>query len=483
MSRCSRRLGALAIAGALVFVSVSASARTGETEADEATRLALNDVLASVDTHHPLVAAEVQAVRAAEGGVIQARGAYDPRFMVTGEVIPQGFYDYSSVDASLTQLTPMLGSEFYAGYRYQRGSLPDYVGELETLDRGELRAGVRVPLWKDRSLDDARAGRTRAEAMLTGAEAGLEQVKLGLWLHAAQAYWEWVAAHEGRLVHEELLKLAQLRAKQIAGKVRSGALAPFAELDNERALLSRQAKLVMATRKLEKAQLKLSLFWRDPSGTPAIAQDRVPPPLDRPTIPRTVGGEQAQSKAVQRHPEALRYRAMARAASVDLDLAENRVAPKLDLKGEISRDFGSGNEDERTTLAPPVVKAGVVFELPLALRKERGKRDMARAKLSSVRAKAQLVQDKIRMRVQDAASALRRAIERSEQASKAADVAARLAEGERRRFDMGATTLIWVTMREKTAADAQLDAIQALVDAQFAWAGYRIALVERPASQ
>ena len=61
-------------------------------------------------------------------------------------------------------------------------------------------------------------------------------------------------------------------------------------------------------------------------------------------------------------------------------------------------------------------------------------------------------------------------------------MAARLAEGERRRFDMGATTLIWVTMREKTAADAQVDAIQAEVDAQLAWAGYRIALVERPQS-
>ena len=265
--------------------------------------LQLSEVLDSVDEHHPLVQAELQAVRAARGGVMQARGAFDPKLRLDAEIIPQGYYDYGAADASVWQQTPWLGSEFYAGYRYQRGSLPDYVGELETLSRGELRAGVRLPLWKDRQVDDARAQRTQSQAMLAGAKAGLGDVRLHLWMEASAAYYEWVAAAESLRVSRELLDLAQRRASQIAGKVRSGALAPFAELDNQRALLSRQAKLVMARRKLEKARLKLSLFWRDSAGRPLLAEDHQPPTLSPPEGVDGVGGLEAQALAVERHPE------------------------------------------------------------------------------------------------------------------------------------------------------------------------------------
>lgn len=440
--------------------------------------LTLSEVLASVQAHHPLLRAEIEAVQAALGGEQQARGRYDPYLQVKGSAGPAGYYDYNILDASISQLTPLWGAELYAGYRLQGQKLPDYYGELETLDRGEVRAGLRIPLWKDRAIDDARAGRRRAEAGKRSAEWQREATLLELYRGAATAYYDWTAALLDRQVQADLLALAQQRVDQVQWKVKQGALPPIEALDNQRALLSRETKLVEAQRKLEQAELKLALYLRDQGGQLRRPRGVSPEPLELPGLPPQFDEVAMIDRALDTHPLLSVYEADLQALRVDLELADNGVAPDLAVAGEVSKDIG--NSDNVRSLQPTALRLTATIKVPLALREARGKRHAAAAKLRALQAKAEYARDKQRVEALNQASALRNAIERATRTKQMAEVAEQLAEGERSRFELGATTLIWVTTREKTAADARIDAIHAIADARVALAAYRTALAQKP---
>jgi cobalt-zinc-cadmium efflux system outer membrane protein len=76
--------------------------------------------------------------------------------------------------------------------------------------------------------------------------------------------------------------------------------------------------------------------------------------------------------------------------------------------------------------------------------------------------------DKAVADVRDAFSMLQAARERVELARGAAEAALEVAEGERERFGLGATTVLFVNLREQAAADAEVAVIDALAEAQVA---------------
>ena len=124
--------------------------------------ISLHEVLASAAEHHPRVRAALAGERAAESELLAARGAFDPQLDVIGKLRTGAYYELRRLDAEIRQPTPLWGAEVYAGYRLGLGVYEDHYPSYysdETLDQGEVRAGVRIPLWRDGRLDSRRAGR------------------------------------------------------------------------------------------------------------------------------------------------------------------------------------------------------------------------------------------------------------------------------------------------------------------------------------
>ncbi len=78
-----------------------------------------------------------------------------------------------------------------------------------------------------------------------------------------------------------------------------------------------------------------------------------------------------------------------------------------------------------------------------------------------------LIGDQLRARTRDAASAVEAAQERASLTEDVVDTAAQLAEGERRRFEVGASNLIFVNLREQQAAMARMRYIEAVALAEI----------------
>lgn len=141
----------------------------------------------------------------------------------------------------------MGGTRLFAGYRLGQGKFPTYYGEYETLSGGKLRAGVEIPLWRNRSIDKRRADVAKARLRLDIAGFTLAGEQLELQREAAYHYWDWVAAGRQLAIAEAQYSLAITRHDQLARRAAQGDIPRIEHTENERALLEREAAQVAAS--------------------------------------------------------------------------------------------------------------------------------------------------------------------------------------------------------------------------------------------
>jgi len=423
--------------------------------------LTLDDVQASVDKHYPPLLAALLEREIAAGGVEAALGKFDFRIGMRADTDQFGFYSNERLNTGFDQYLQTWGASVYGGWRVGRGDFATYDGKLETRTGGEWRGGVKLPLFRDRQIDERRAELQKARLDRTLADLSVDQQRLYVVQLATRRYWDWVASGRRFQVAEALLRIALARDAQLRESVDLGQIPPIEAVENRRAILQRRSQLVEQQRGLENAAIELSLFYRDAAGTPVRpAADRLPPMLpatESITEPALV---EAVSRALDRRPE-LRYLAAEREqARVDLLVAENQMLPGVELSVGFASESGGGVVKR----GPNELKAGIGFELPFQRRSASGKIMMVSAKINQIRLKERMARDKIEAEVRDAASAVRAAHERVTLLRDEVAVARELEDAERARFDLGDGTLFLVNLREQATADAALRELAAVND-------------------
>ncbi len=99
----------------LALLSVPATA------AAQSAPLELTAVLASVERHHPLVAAAERDRDAADAERRAAEGSFDPQWRTRAFVAPVGYYNPLTIDTALVQPTRLWGATLFAGWRLGEG--------------------------------------------------------------------------------------------------------------------------------------------------------------------------------------------------------------------------------------------------------------------------------------------------------------------------------------------------------------------------
>jgi len=438
--------------------------------------LGLDEVLAAVEQHYPLLRAVEQERVAAGGRLLSAMGAFDLNLGATAD--GQGTtYDNFRGGVGVSQGLPVAGLGVFAGYRNGYGTFPTYNLGQKTADGGEFRAGVSIPLLQGREIDRPRAAVQQARIDSQIAEPVIHRQRLDFQRAAARTYWNWVAAGHRLKVAEELVRLAVERDEQLRVRVEAGPAANIERVDNQQNIALRNGLLVQAQRAFQQATIELSLFLRDPAGCPTLAgPDRLPAfPEVRP-VP--VGFDEALRTALANRPEPQRLRLQRERAAVDLRLASNQTLPAVNAVVAAAQDVGAGTSSlsgpnglDRTTL-----NAGVAMQLPLQRRDARGREIVAGAQLAQTEAMLRQAEDVVRAEVQDAVSALDRAYEFHRQARQRVDLAQLVARAEREQLRLGRSDVLRVTLREQAAFDADVVEIGARQDYFRALAEFRAAL-------
>jgi outer membrane protein TolC len=122
--------------------------------------------------------------------------------------------------------------------------------------------------------------------------------------------------------------------------------------------------------------------------------------------------------------------------------------------------------------------ASIVVDLPVQQRVADGNIMTAEANLQRIAADFQLANDRIAAEVKDSLSALEAAAQRLALARKQLEMAQELENGERTRFEVGDSNLMFVNQRELARGDAAITGADAMNAFFKAMADYRYALGE-----
>jgi outer membrane protein TolC len=464
-----RRIGiGIALGVALALATAGAPAAADEAPAKagaeaRAAELALEEVLASTERSFPLLRAAELDRSIAAADVRTAEGGFDVSWKTKGTVTPVGYYESVRVESTIEKPTTLWGASAFAGYKLGRGAFAGYDGKQETLEYGELRAGVNVPVWRNGPIDRRRANLTKAELGTEIAGLSVAQQRLEIRRAAAHRYWAWVAAGRRLAIAEGLLRIVLDRDGGLGERVARGDLPAVERADNARAIEQRRAQLAAAERALEQAAIELSLYLRDERGAPSLPDwRRLPASFPEPT-PEATTATRDVTVALDRRPERRRLELTAEQTRVELAWAKNQRAPGIDVQVAGSQDLGRAIPS-RPDLSKPVLEATLLVDVPLQTRAAAGREDAAGAQLAKLAQQQAFQRERIEADVRDAHSALGRARERLGATRAEVRVARELERGERVRFEKGDGHLLFVNLREQQTAEAELREVDALFD-------------------
>lgn len=468
MRRIIRRLRGAVRAAMVVIGAAMAAAMVAVASPAAAQPLTLDEVLRASAAQAPAILEAMAREGQAAGRRLSADGAFDLVFEGEAQSRLLGSYGGSYAEARAVRPLAGNGGSAHLGYRVSRGAFPVYEDKAYTNRLGELRAGAVLALMRDRLVDERRTRIGLAEGDVALARLEREMVAIGVQRRAIDAYQAWVAAGMRVAVYRDLYRLASARQASIERQVRLGARPSILATENRQNMVRRRAMLVRAEQELAAAANGLSLYLRDAAGAPVVpAAERLPagfPALRPPAVP-------AEARAIGR-PELTSVLVRLDQAAARRAQAENELLPRLDLRIEAAKDLGeAGLGGAKRTPAEAYV--GLKLSLPFERRQARGRIAEARAEADALRLRQRAIEEQIRVELDALAIQVEATDRLATLAREERGLAERMAEAERRRFELGASDFMVVNLREEAAADAGLR----LLDAEHRRSAARAELV------
>ena len=278
-----------------------------------------------------------------------------------------------------------------------------------------------------------------------------------------------MAAWKFRDLQQQAVEVAKARAAQLTKQAKEGARAQFDVIEANQEVQRRRERLITATRQVESEQFKLALFlWKD--------TDPDVPTRYRPPKFSSVNGDllrhmtaSERQRAITRRPEVQLVHLEAELNNIDLEVAENNFLPTLNADAVPTRKPGE-------FVLGLGYRFGVQFSIPFLQREARGDLLQMEGKAKRLQFLKHYRVQQVSMDVANAQSAVDRAQERIQVAQQALTLARKLEKGERTRFKLGSTSLLFVNLRERNVLQAAEGWITAMADYQKARAFYQWAI-------
>jgi outer membrane protein TolC len=330
-----------------------------------------NDFLEQVLMYHPLArqARLLDSLAAAE--LLQARGFFDPK--IKANYYGKDFKNKDYYHLFKTQLTvpTQFGPRVVGGWERNVGQ---YVSaEDETPSSGLLFGGLELPLGRGLFTDNGRTGFRIAQIQVEAAAAERDKILNKLYLSVIKDYWSWYVSYNTYLTISETIDLAEFRFRSTVAQVEQGMMAA---IDTTEALINLQTRYSernQARVNAANARTNLSAhFWQAARLYDSLALNAVPLSQFE-QLRRMPNLDLLLARARQNHPELRKLRAKAEQLQAEERLAREWLKPEVNLRYNALSERGSSSYVSDLPLLTENYKLGFDFEIPIFLRKERGK--------------------------------------------------------------------------------------------------------------
>ena len=432
--------------------------------------LTLQDVLTHVEQGHPLLQGSQTQKMVAAGKVLKALGAFEPNFVNDWELerlVKDGTTKSVGFNDTFVEMRHPWGIKGFAGFRAGIGDVE--IADLDINTSNQPLLGIVFPMLRGLMTNPANAELKKSELAQRQAELEIQQTRQDLYLGAATQYWHWVAARKFLDLQNKAVTVAEARSLQLAKQAKAGARAQFDVIEANQEVQRRRDVLIKAQRKVEEEQYRLALFmWhRD---NPVVPKHKIAP--DFPSLdPKRGPGqfEQDRQQAATVRPEIQLVHLEAEFNHIDLEVAENNFLPDLTAEASPTRKPGE-------FVLGLGYRFGVQFSIPFLQRGARGDLLQMEGKAQRMKFLQQYRLQQVALDIDNAQSAITRTQERIQVSEQSLRLAKELEKGERTRFKLGATDLVFVNLRERSVVHAAEELINALADYQKALALYQWAI-------
>ncbi|MBN9230788.1 MAG: multidrug transporter [Legionella sp. 40-6] len=418
-------------------------------------KLCLTQVLQSIDAHYPQVKIARLEIIKASGAFINAKGQFDPLLEAGTRSQPAGGYNNNYGETQLTVPTLYNGVKLFAGYRNGEGDWPIYYQNYLTNSGGEYRAGLSLPLLRDRLIDKERTGLLSSAQLMFMKTQDAEAIKIKIYQEAIKAYWQWVEAGLQLNTFKQLLHIAKKRQQAIEQQARLGDLPRLAISENLQQIIQREQLLNQGQMIFEQAAVNLSLYFRDASGRPLVPGASTLPILT------DASHSVVQTEAlILEHPGLKKLTHYANMMRFKRNQARNELLPQLDATAYTFKQNGTGGYP---LLIPQAAMVGVSFKFPIGQRQARGKLIQAESELRQVRVEKRFFYEQLHNEFANLLIGINRGKRQVRLLKKELRLAQKVEQGEIKKFYEGDSTLFLVNQREQMTTQVQLNALHAQV--------------------
>lgn len=451
--------------------------------AEPAATLTLPDVLQHAVRQSPQLATARIEVEVAEAGFLEATGLEDFLFNATGTYLrrrtePTGENVFGANDQDLFTGSMTLSKLLWTGGRISlsgdvtRNKAPFFVlGEGETPSTSvigtdstsSVTAQIQQPLLRGRGETTTRVSRIRARFAEEQARLQREVVGRTVVRDLIAAYWEVAYAWGDLEIRRSSLDLARERRRLTDASVRGGATAPTEVLAVDQVIAQREEDVVVA----ELAVTERSLELRRLAGL-EIAPDQIDVRTGAPLAAdvKTVEMAAVVGQAIEASPEIAVLESRERGAQIEVDVTDNGLLPRLDLRvyggplgsgveiDDAVRDLGNGYQ----------VGGELVLEHWLGNNAAQGASRRTQAERQRVKVDLADVRRQIAQSAAQAVALAKSAEKRMQLSRTAIDLTQRNIKAETGRFELGKSSNFDVLLRQEEHTQARLRYARAAAD-------------------
>ncbi len=414
--------------------------------------LKFREYLGYVKKYHPVAKQAQLTISIGQANLMKARGGFDPKIEV----------DYNRKEFKGSEYWDRLNATFKIPTWYGielKGNFEQIQGEFTNPDEflpedGLYSLGVSFSLADGFWINERMATLRKAKFFREQSKADQDLLVNKILYQASLAYFDWLRAYQDAQVFKDFLQNAETRFEGVKKSALAGDRAMIDTVEAKIAVQNRALSLEQAKVKLIKRSLELSNFlWLN--DLPIELQSNVVPDNSVETdIDGTleIMGRPLDSFTLENHPKIQSLEYKIDGLVVDKRLKANKLLPTLDVEynflTETPGNIGSLETNE--------YKGGVVFRVPLFLRKERGDLKLAKFKLRD----AEFERDNALVEIQNKVIAIYRELDSyTTQNELIANIVRdynTLLSAEERKFSFGESSLFLINSRESKLIDAYL---------------------------
>ncbi|WP_081211772.1 TolC family protein [Salegentibacter sediminis] len=414
--------------------------------------LTFEEYIELVKANHPVARQAENRLQIGEADIQQARGVFDPKiFNNTKQKNFKGTEYYSIIESGL-KIPTWFGIELHGGYDLNEGA---YLNPQNlTPANGLWYGGISVSLGEGLFIDERRAELRKAQLFQKMTQMERELMLNELIYEAGKAYWKWFESYSVMQTYKEAIEIAEERYQGVRQSSLAGEVAAIDTTEARIQVQNNRIGYNEARLEFENASELISVYlWLEGVTPLEIAEGTIPAFQEATGIPIDEQFLGDIEELIEQHPELRRSGLKVDQLEIDRRWSREQLKPELNLKYNVLTE--SIDKIPSAEYSLNNYNFGLEFEMPLFLRKERGKVKLANLKIADARLDLDNYRANLKYKARAALNEWKTSNQQLEIYRQNVENTRRLLEGERRMFRAGESSLFMVNSRQMSYINAQ----------------------------